>query len=121
MIGRKMALAQAASREYEEILITAPSLVEIRDAASKEFKRYGFVTLVMMIRAYVRSTNFLRRTGKNVSAKIKDKFAKKNASTEEPREVSKFLKMVAEYKQKVKRLKRRIHEEESQSEDNTPE
>src|SRR3989344_588999 len=114
MIGRKLVLlrnGQVLARE--EILFGIPHIEKVKDLFIKNLKKYGHISLVMTIRSYVRSTNLLKNKYGEIKIKIKD-MTQKGLHDNSPgkAEVSKFLKMILDYKQKIREIKHKIHEEE---------
>lgn len=121
MIGKKMFALRGIenNKEAHEILknMDVPDLEDIKYAALKRLKGFGYSALVTSIRLYVLSSHLIKRTGKELYKVAKDKMTKKVKGPEgevmEPREVSKFLKKVSEYKDKIKNIKHRIKKEEN--------
>ncbi len=116
MIGRKLALVKnGAAAAPRPALPEIPDFQEMKFIIAKRARTWSFVLLVVTIRLYVRSAKFLRRESDNIAGKIRSKFRKSavTAEAEETQEVSKFLKMISDYKQRVKRIKKRIKDEES--------
>lgn len=119
LIGRKLLLLRNGEvmiieSEYAHPFV--PDLEKIKEATAKHTKKFGYVALVATIRVYLRSANLIKSTSKNIKDKIKNlinKIINKNTGKmPEKREVSKFLKMVSDYKYKIRNIKHRIHEEE---------
>ena len=117
MIGRKLVLlrnGQVLARE--EILFGIPHIEKVKDLFIKNLKKYGHISLVMTIRFYVRSTNLLKNKYGEIKIKIRDMTQKSlHGNSSEKTEVSKFLKMILDYKRKIREIKHKIHEEEKNS------
>jgi len=118
MIGRKLVLlknGQVLSKG--EILFEIPNLEKVRHFTVKNAKKYGHMSLIMMLRFYIRSTNFLKNKYEKTKIKIKNINIKNhpNGESTEKVEASKFLKMISDYKYKIRELKNKIHEEEKNS------
>jgi hypothetical protein len=117
MIGKKLILEKKVLEHVIEgkVTLEIPRLGEIKDVTLRRIKKYSFVFLVITIRYYVKSSNFLKKQGKDIIQKVKGKLIKKDTLSEIPekQEVSGFLKMISEYKKKIKIIKRKIKEEES--------
>lgn len=108
MIGRKLMLFQNGQITSGESL-SVSDLQEIKYAFIKNFKRYEYALLSILIKSYLLSLNAL----KNNYQKIKGKINKNENNAEIIiKEKSKFLKMIGDYKQKIRKIKHRIIEEE---------
>lgn len=115
IIGRKLFLirnGQVVIRE--ETVLKLPEAEKIKDFILENLKKYGHLGLVEIIRFYVKTINFSKKKYEEIKTKIKNKNILKdlNENTVEKVEVSKFLKMISEYKHKIKEIKHKIHEEE---------
>jgi hypothetical protein len=112
MIERKLLMLQNG-----QIAQTKESFLEIpyqewKDLAIKNIKKHGYTGLVATIRFYVLSINFLKNKYQEVKIKVKNIRGKKLVD-EEKREVSGFLKMISEYKQKIRDIRNKVKEEEN--------
>lgn len=119
MIGRKLVLLQTGTipaRAENEPHPFVPDLEKVKEVANRNAKRYGYLATVIVIRFYVRSSNFLKSKSRNIREKIKSLIEKnkngENGQTAGPQEVNKFLRMVSDYKHKLRGIKHRIKEEE---------
>jgi hypothetical protein len=113
MIGRKLVLLQNGQALHgEEIVVGAQSLEKWKHLTITGVKKHGYTGLVAIIRFYIRSTNFLKNKYQELKTKVKSISGKK-LKEEEKREVSGFLKMISEYKQKIRSIKERVKEEEN--------
>lgn len=114
MIGRKLILSKTGVTPTEDnFLFEIPDHQDVKHIAVKNIRKYGYIFLVSTIRLYVRTINYLRRkSGElyNIIHRIVtwNKFEK----SESHKEVSKFLKMMSEYKHKISKIKHKIVEEE---------
>ena len=107
-------LRNGQTSSEEEILQKTPFWEEWKQLTVKNVKKHGYTGLVATIRFYVRSSNFLKNKYQETRIKIKNIRAKNtNSGTTEKKEVNKFLKMISEYKNKIKKIKHRIKEEEN--------
>ncbi len=116
MIGKKLSLVRGGQiLEKEEALFEFPHWDNIREIVIKNTKKYGHAGLVEAIRFYVKITNFLKEKYAKMKIKLKNINTKKNSNGNEVEkvEVSSFLKMVSNYKQKIQEIKQTIHEEEN--------
>jgi mannitol-specific phosphotransferase system IIBC component len=91
-----------------------PDLEEVKDFTKKKVRKYSYATLVSGIKLYIIGSNLLKKKVKKIYKKVEKKLLKKKIKTDNEivRESSKFLKTIVEYKDKVKRIKDRIKEEE---------
>ena len=116
MIGRKLpALKETGEREATlslETPLELPYLTEVKKKTVQNIKKHGYVTLVTTLRWYIRVTNFLKFKYEAVKTKIKN-IRGANKVDSERKEISKFLKIIGDYKQKIKEIKHRIRNEEN--------
>ena len=111
MIGRKLILLKRGQIEsVEKIPFEIPNSEEVRHFAVKNTKRYGYLTLVLILRFSVQSSNLLKHKYEKIKIKIKNMTNKYFPQKE--KEVSKFLKMVSDYKNKIAKIRDKIIEEE---------
>ena len=117
MIGKKLILLKNGKIEYtERVLFDIPNLDEIKNVATKNSKRYGYVILVETIRFYVRTSLLVKYIYFKTKKKIKEiyhKYFPHKVKENKEKEVSKFLRMVSDYKHKIKNIKDKIEEEEN--------
>ena len=113
MIGRKLALLEyEQSLNHEEILLELPYLKEIKHATIQNTKKHGYALLVMTVRFYVRFANFLKSKYEEIKIKIRNLSTENNVNGEK-KEISKFLKVIGDYKRKIRELKHKIKKEEN--------
>jgi hypothetical protein len=114
MIGRKLVLLQNGQISYKEYApYRGMHMEELKYIILKGIKRYGFITLVALIRLYVKVSSVIKNVYENTKDQVKSFFSKRlNANPTEKREVNKFLRMVSEYKLKLRMIKERVKEEE---------
>lgn len=118
MIGRKLSLLKNGQIIMKsEVVLGTPDIEKIKNLILKNLRKYGHMSLVEIIRFYVKTINFSKEKYEILKTKIKNKNMKKdsNGNGVEKVEVSKFLKMISEYKHKIRELKNKIHEEENNS------
>jgi len=117
MIGKKLILLKKGQIEHiEKVLFEIPNLDQIKDVTVKNSKRYGYIILVETIRFYIKSSKLIKYVYIISKKKIKEKYYKYFPHKEkkyEEKEVSKFLKMMSDYKHKIKNIKDKIIEEEN--------
>lgn len=117
MLGYKVSLARSGALQMRGgFHVTFPNFAKLKSIARKGLRRYGFIALVIVIKLYVKTTYFLKQKFQLVQSKVVD-ILKKNKKfgfdeNSEKREVSGFLKMVSEYKHRVRTIKHRIVKEE---------
>jgi hypothetical protein len=89
---------------------------KIKQSSVKNFKKGVHILIWIILRTYILSLNFLNKKRKALGKKIKEKLSSPHKHQEgistEVKEPSKYLKIISEYRQKIKRLKRQIKEEE---------
>lgn len=119
MIGRKLVLLKRGRASMtEEIMLDIPYLTKWKDEIVKNIKKYGHTSLVATLRFYVRLNNFSKNRYQKLKSKLKNTDKNQNQQndgTVEKIESSKFLKMISEYKHKIREIKHKIHEEEKNS------
>lgn len=114
MIGRKLIMIQnGLILNKEDDFLKAPYLEELKYTTIKNIKKYGYTGVVTIIRLYVRSTNLLKNKYQEIKIKVKNVYNKNLGNNSiEKKEVSKFLKMIGEYKHKIREIKHKVKEEE---------
>ena len=110
MIGRKLIMLQNVHvLNKKGDVLKALYLEEWKYLAIKGIKKHSYNGLVLIIKFYVQSTDFFKNKYQN----IKDRYLTKlNDDSPDKREISKFLKIISEYKHKIKEIKHKIKEEE---------
>ncbi len=114
IIGRKLILQRKGQGNgVGEPLFEIPPLSRLRNIAMAKARNLGDTMLVTAVKGYLRTVNFWKRSRDNAKIGIKkiwEKFDK--PKTPGDKEASKFLKMVAEYKSKIRKIKHKLKEEE---------
>ena len=116
MIGRKLVVLQDTQvLNKEEFFLKTQFLNEWKYLTAKNLKKHGYSALVATIRVYVLSINFLKNKYQEIKIKVKNKLSKSRLDGDLPKrqEVSGFLKMISEYKQKIREIKHQIKVEEN--------
>ncbi len=114
MIGRKLMVMQDGAMVHHENIFKDSYLEDLKRSLIKNSKKYSYIGVVATVRFYVHSTNFLKNKYGEVKIKIKELYQKKSKKeVTEKREVSGFLKMISEYKHKLRKIKKQIKEEEN--------
>ena len=114
MIGRKLVLVKNGyvnGNERAEHHLT-PDMEKIKHLTKTSGKRYGYLVLVMTLRLYIRLTNVLKSEYRGLMTKLASLRSRKEGSERVEQEANKFLKMILEYKNKIRDIKHRIHDEE---------
>ena len=112
MIGRKLIILQGGQVTHgSEAVLSASYLEELKQTTVKNIRKYSYFGLVSVIRFYFRFSNLLKKRYEEARVKVKNLRGKK-LTNEEKREVSGFLKMISEYKHKIRKIKSQIKEEE---------
>jgi len=114
MIGRKLALINNGKVVVEERVMLAPFLYfkEFKYHLVKNLRKYGHITLIALIRSYIKLTNFLKKTYQELEENI-TRWIRETHIKGERKEISKFLKVIGDYKQKIRDIKHKIKEEEN--------
>ena len=118
MIFRKVMILQSEERRQLsgiDFPFAIPHLDDMKSSVVKEVKKYGYATLVLTLRAYVKSVNLLKEQYEEVAKKIEIARKKSMSPAELMRHenrASQFLDMITDYKHKIKRIKHKIAEEE---------
>ena len=92
-----------------------PELQKIKHLTFKNAKKFGYATLLETLRFFIKSSNFIKTNSIILIKEIKNKLKNKDSSTDETiekKEVSKYLRVISEYRQKIRKMKHRIKEEE---------
>jgi hypothetical protein len=93
-----------------------PDLQKIKHATKKSVKKVGYVSLFLTLRFFILSSNFLKTKSKILIKELKNKFRKNKHNyideITEQKEVSKYLRVISEYKNKIRKMKDAIKEEE---------
>ncbi len=109
MIGRKLSLVKAGHIvDLEQPHPLHPHLQKIKSSIWEKVRKYEHLALVLIIWAYVKSVNFLKQMYITAKSKlVKDKVQLEDGSTEEV-EASGFLKMMSDYKYRIRHIKHKI-------------
>lgn len=115
MFGRKLSLVKNGKIKEASTLSPETYYTEkIKHLTLKKIKQYGYAGLVIIMRLYFRSKNLLKSKYEELKNRIKKIGENKTEVREE--DASKFLKVVSDYKQKIRNLKHQIKEEENRPE-----
>ncbi len=120
MLGRKVVLireggALLQNADFHPLL---PDLIKIKNWILASIKRLSLIVVVVYLRIYFRLVNFLKAKWENFKHKVSEKVTRhsksQNENTSNPREASGFLQMMSDYKRKLRNIKHRIKQEESE-------
>ncbi|MDR3519896.1 MAG: hypothetical protein P4L63_03375 [Candidatus Pacebacteria bacterium] len=113
MIGRKLVMFPDGQGLHKNATTKDSYLEEWKYIIIKNGKKYGYLGLVASVRAYVHFVSFLKRKYTTVKMKLSQVLDKKfKKGSVQKREVSGFLKMISEYKYKIRKIRHQIKEEE---------
>ncbi len=113
MIWRKLHLLQNGQILINpEIPLEMPHLKSIKYFTVENIKKYEHALLETIVRSYIKSANFLKNKYEEIKLRIKDRI-NKNHINKDRKEISKFLKIVMDYKHKIREIKHKIKKEEN--------
>lgn len=115
MIWRRIAKKEEMVDEeisHDDAILEIPYMDEIKYMTVKKMKEYGYVVLLSSIRLSMKSSHVVKKASKEVAKIVKNSLLKNKEGSDDPKEVSKFLQLVTDYKHKLKKIKRKIREEE---------
>lgn len=120
LLGRKVTLLRSGADQingdgFHPLL---PDMLRVREWSKQGLKKYGYLLLAVVMRVYFRLVNFLKSRYEASKSAISAKFNKgangiPTDGVSQP-EASGFMKMMSDYKHKIRNLKHRIKEEENQ-------
>lgn len=114
MVVRKIRLlANGSSLPLDQAPFEVPRFEEVHGTATRLMKRLGYFILVEIIRAYVRVVQFFKNKYLQIQTKMEERRARHGAVPALPKEPNRFLKVMAEYKRKIGRIKKEVKEEEN--------
>ncbi len=113
MIGKRLAvLRHDQILDHEEVLFELPYLKEVKHVTIANIKKHGDALLIATIRFYVRKTNFFKNKYEEIKSKIRNRDIDSRVNSQK-KEISKFLKIITDYKQKIREIKHKIKKEEN--------
>ena len=118
MVWRKVALVRNGSVVHSEHAHPfAPDIEVIKKLAKKNAKGYAYVALVTALRVHIRSSGLLKRKYGAFKAFLRGKMEQgiKEGQNGSGQEASKFLKIISDYKGKIRHIKHKIKKEEENS------
>lgn len=113
MIWSKVSLLRNNATLIEDDSVFIPEAKEISRFLKKNGKTLSLVLVALGLRAWVKSSVFLKKKSEILKRKIKKTVLKQSAEKFlEKKEVSNFLKAVSDYKKRISKIKDKIVEEE---------
>ncbi len=113
MMGRKLVLLRKGTvLEQEEKEFQIAHLDKLKNFTIVNIRKWGHNGLVTTLRFYIKSTNILKNKYQETKIKVR-KMATARHANGEKKEISKFLKIIGEYKNKIREIKHRIKKEEN--------
>jgi hypothetical protein len=118
MLGRKVSLVRGIESHPAPMQILdhpfIPDFETVKHVTNTHARKFGFLTLVVLIRYYVKISIWLRVKYEMVKMRIRSFRRRKNKMGEVITEAEEnaFLKMISEYKYRIREIRDRIHEEE---------
>ena len=111
MLGRKLrVLGNGQAFPTEQAALPSLRFEETRGFILKIVKRLGYFLLVESIRVYVKLADAVKKTWMKLRARFEKIATPGSESAIKP--PSKFLKTIADYKRKVRKIKEQVKEEE---------
>jgi hypothetical protein len=120
MIGRKWSLVKGNVGQPEEhheagvFISSIFDLDQIKHSLILNFEKAIHALIFVTLRGYLLSSNLINLKRKEWAEKIKVRLNKNRQQNiaEEKKEVSKYIRIISEYRQKIKHMKHKIKEEE---------
>ncbi len=113
MIGQKLILLQNGRIVVEEKNpLEVRHLEKVKHLTIKNIKKYEHIILVEVLRWYVKSVNFSKDKYRGTKEKIRTMMMKRHINGEK-KEISKFLKIIGDYKNRIREIKHKIKKEEN--------
>jgi hypothetical protein len=115
MVWRKLSLIKSGKIEMTEgASFEIPYLKEARYITIHNIKKYEHMALVVIVKFYLQFSTSLKDKYQVLKIKIKNIHIRHSQNTEsaDKNEISRLLKMIAGYKNKIKEIKHKIKEEE---------
>ncbi len=115
MISRKLVAIKNHQIEVPEgALFEIPYIEEVKDITIESIKKTEHMVLVFIVKSYIQFSAFLERKYGEFAMQLRQAHRKTLESNiaAEKAEVSKFLKLISIYKQKINEITHHIKEEE---------
>ncbi len=116
MLGRRVSLIRNGKITIEhDASPLVPPAHEVKYVIVQNLKKGILILTAIILRISIRSSIYAKTAGTYIAKKIHERFTRHSANNPEVKKgVSSFLKIVSEYKHKLKTLKKKIKEEEKQ-------
>ena len=122
MIGHKLVLVRNGKygpinkEEVDILLFVTPDLEKIKLLTFRNMKRLAYFTVFATLKLIIKSSNFIKVKSRILVEAIKNRLKRDRdeliEEIGEKKEVSKYLRVISEYHQKIKRMKHIIKEKE---------
>jgi len=116
MISRKLLLVNNSVENIknETLLSDILDFDRIKHLTIINLKKASHTLLWIVLKTYIISSNFINKKRKELVEKIKSRMSKRHKEEDQPekKEVSKHIKIISEYRQKIRNMTHRIKEEE---------
>ena len=118
MIGRKFILINNVKEHdidhTETFLTDILDFDKIKHLLIENLKKIEHIFIWITVRTYLISKNFINKKSNEIIVKIKNRLQKDRQENivEEKKEVSRYIKIISEYRQKIRKIKHKIREEE---------
>lgn len=119
MIGRKFMLlknAEVGIERYEGATLVSGVIDfdKIKHTAIEGLKGFEHALIWVILRTYLVSKNLFKKTKKELAEKIKARLDRRHSENgiADKKEVSGYIKVISDYRQKIKHIKHKIKEEE---------
>ncbi len=96
----------------EKIAFEIPHLEKVKNLTIANIKKYEHILLEKILRLYVLSSTFLKTKYQEIKIEVKNRIKARHINGEK-KEISKFLKIVGDYKHKIREIKHKIKKEEN--------
>lgn len=112
MVARKWFLVKGTDQNHhlEHSILEPFDFDKLKYLVIKNLKKTAHILLWIFLRVYILSIDFINKKKNKILTIIKTKFNK--YKKEENKEASKFIKIISEYRHKIKKIKHKIKEEE---------
>ena len=116
MLGRKVMLVRNGYIVVDENVPHPfiPDIHNVKQATFRGLRRTVNIAILVTLRIYVKLVNLAKGQYNKIRLKVISSISQENPDGNGllKKEANKFLKVVSEYKHKITRMKRNIHEEE---------
>lgn len=117
MVSRKLVVVrnnQTMNMQHSHPFVE--EIQKIKHLTFKSSKKIGYVVIFVTLRFFIKSSNLVKTKSKVFVKELQNKFKKNTNSpsgeTIEKKESSNYLKVISEYRQKIRKIKHIIKKEE---------